>query len=129
MAARPIARKDVKLKPLPLRLSTTQFERLVSLRARDGMAIQEHVRRAVDVYLDQQDKRQARATPPADAVIHGAGPIERAYQAPQPGEPTEPADIPLPTAVTARPDTPATVGAKAKQAAAVAKRAASYGLR
>jgi hypothetical protein len=77
MPGRPIARKDVKLKPLPLRLSTTQFERLVGLRARDGMAIQEHVRRAVDMYLDAQDKKAQRSASPAEILAsHPAGSLE-----------------------------------------------------
>ena len=39
------------LRPLPMRITNLQFERLQSVRARDGLAIQEHVRRALDIYL------------------------------------------------------------------------------
>lgn len=39
------------LRPLPMRITRLQFERLQSVRARDGLAIQEHVRRALDIYL------------------------------------------------------------------------------
>jgi hypothetical protein len=39
------------LRPLPMRITKLQFERLQNVRARDGLAIQEHVRRALDIYL------------------------------------------------------------------------------
>lgn len=56
----PINRKEVRLRPLPLRITPLQFSRLTEARARDSLAIQEHVRRAIDVYLDLVEKRASR---------------------------------------------------------------------
>lgn len=39
------------LRPLPLRVSESQYERLGKARFRTGISIQEHVRRGIDVYL------------------------------------------------------------------------------
>lgn len=40
-----------ELRPLPLRVATRQYERLDAARARTGLSIQEHARRALDLYL------------------------------------------------------------------------------
>jgi hypothetical protein len=56
----PVNRKEVRLKTLPLRITPRQFDRLVAARARDALAIQEHVRRGIDFYLDALEKRVAR---------------------------------------------------------------------
>jgi len=52
------------LRPLPMRISQLQFERLQAARARDGLAIQEHVRRALDFYLKSVEKEHLKAAPP-----------------------------------------------------------------
>lgn len=39
------------LHPLPMRVSRLQIERLRDLRAKDGLSVQEHVRRSIDQYL------------------------------------------------------------------------------
>jgi hypothetical protein len=38
--------------PLPMRVAKTQIVRLDEARTRTGISIQEHVRRAIDMYLD-----------------------------------------------------------------------------
>jgi hypothetical protein len=48
-----------------MRITQLQFERLQNVRARDGLAIQEHVRRALDIYLAGVD---AAAEPTAVAT-------------------------------------------------------------
>ena len=40
-----------ELRPLPLRVAQKQYERLDAARARTGLSIQEHARRAMDLYL------------------------------------------------------------------------------
>lgn len=40
------------LRPLPMRISQRSYDRLDALRAIDDQSIQEHVRRALDYYLD-----------------------------------------------------------------------------
>ena len=49
----------VELRPLPLRITQHQFQRLIQLRAFDEIPIQEHVRRALDFYLEDMDRRLA----------------------------------------------------------------------
>ena len=39
------------LRPLPLRVAKKQYERLDAARTRTGISIQEHARRALDLYL------------------------------------------------------------------------------
>ena len=57
-----------ELRPLPMRITRLQYERLVEARARDGMAVQEHVRRALDFYLAkverEAERKQAAESPP-----------------------------------------------------------------
>jgi len=64
----PINRKEVRLRPLPLRVTPRQFECLVALRSHDSLSIQEHVRRAIDAYL-----ANTQAPPPLhSAQMHDA---------------------------------------------------------
>lgn len=42
------------LKPLPLKVSHQQYEKLKQIRALDGLSIQEHIRRAIDIYLERE---------------------------------------------------------------------------
>lgn len=46
-----------ELRPLPMRVTQVQFERLQRLRKVDGLAIQEHVRRSIDDYLERKEAR------------------------------------------------------------------------
>jgi len=43
---------NMALRTLPTRVTTVQYARLTEARAKDGLSIQEHVRRALDFYLD-----------------------------------------------------------------------------
>lgn len=57
-----------------MRITQLQFDRLVGARERDGMAVQEHVRRALDLYLDKVEREAARAPvttgpPAANGVV------------------------------------------------------------
>lgn len=54
-----------EMRPLPMRITQLQFDRLVGARERDGMAVQEHVRRALDLYLDKVE-RTPRPAPEGD---------------------------------------------------------------
>lgn len=47
-----------------MRITQMQYDRLQRARDRDGLSIQEHVRRGLDVYLDGIESRQA----PKEAV-------------------------------------------------------------
>jgi hypothetical protein len=86
------------LRPLPMRITQLQYERLVARRSIDHIAIQEHVRRALDVYLDGLD-RKARSVPPpaappspatvADAVNAGNAGVHAADVAGRPQERTK----------------------------------------
>ena len=69
----------LELRPLPLRVAHSQYERLDDARNRTGISIQEHVRRAIDLYLAAIEKEAIdlglmpeRITPrsaaPADAI-------------------------------------------------------------
>lgn len=40
-----------EMRPLPLRVARSQYDRLVRARDRTGISIQEHVRRSIDAYL------------------------------------------------------------------------------
>lgn len=53
-------RRD-ELRPLPMRISQGQYERLLLQRDFDNINIQEHVRRALDFYLNAQDQVILRA--------------------------------------------------------------------
>jgi hypothetical protein len=75
------------LRPLPMRITQLQFERLQNVRARDGLAIQEHVRRALDIYLagvDAAAEPQATgAQPTAAKAPAGVGPTNPVRSAPK----------------------------------------------
>lgn len=45
-----------ELKPLPLRVASSQYTRLTMLRDRTGISVQEHIRRAIDLYLAVTEK-------------------------------------------------------------------------
>ena len=51
-----------KLVVMPLRVTPRQNDLLKLLRDRDGMSVQEHVRRALDIYLARVNKKE-----PSDA--------------------------------------------------------------
>ena len=55
------------LRPLPIRVTQLQFTRLQALRDYDDLAVQEHIRRALDDYLDKIETKihghAARTTP------------------------------------------------------------------
>jgi hypothetical protein len=72
----PVTRKEVRLRPLPLRITPRQFERLAEARTRDALAIQEHVRRAIDVYLDLIEKRYDRENERGEARLRADLPLE-----------------------------------------------------
>jgi len=40
-----------ELRPLPLRVADSQYRRLTQARNRTGISVQEHVRRAIELYL------------------------------------------------------------------------------
>ena len=48
----------VALVPLPLRVATSQLQRLTEMRDRMGTSVQEHVRRAIDLYLAVSEREQ-----------------------------------------------------------------------
>jgi len=56
-------RKNSPLRPLPMRITELQWTRLLAAREFDDIAIQEHVRRALDMYLDAVDRRRSRLVP------------------------------------------------------------------
>ena len=45
-----------EMKPLPLRVASAQYARLTKARDRTGISIQEHIRRAIDVYLASTER-------------------------------------------------------------------------
>jgi hypothetical protein len=55
-----------ELKPLPLRVAQSQYARLTALRDRTGISAQEHIRRAIDLYLAVTEKEamELGLTPP-----------------------------------------------------------------
>ena len=58
--------KRVEMKPLPIRIAGQQYERLSQHRLRTGISIQEHIRRAIDFYMDQVEREvAAQAAVPA----------------------------------------------------------------
>lgn len=100
------AKPEIKLetlRPLPVRITQRQYLRLVAHREIDQLAIQEHVRRALDLYLDDLDWRRAfqltgkTADPPSQ--------ISRPHQEPtqNPGEDAEDAEKPAGAAGKGRP--------------------------
>jgi predicted DNA-binding protein len=71
MAHTPAGKFKLELHPLPTRVSKLAIARLNALRDHDGMTIQEHVRRAVDDYLDRVETKYARQSQKALAVAPG----------------------------------------------------------
>jgi hypothetical protein len=59
------------LRPLPMRITPRQYERLTQARERDGLTVQEHVRRALDHYLTfvEKEARKPMAMAAQDANI------------------------------------------------------------
>jgi hypothetical protein len=53
------------LVPLPMRVTRRQHERLKQARGRDSYPVQEHVRRALDLYLDLIERSWPEIPPPA----------------------------------------------------------------
>jgi hypothetical protein len=76
MAIKDMNRKN-PMKPLPVRVTPLQYDRLTQARARNGLAIQEHVRRALDMYLDKIE-RDAKANPASVAQISITQPLSSA---------------------------------------------------
>lgn len=80
-------RPEIKLetlRPLPVRITQRQYLRLVAHRELDQLAIQEHVRRALDLYLDDLDWR--RTIQVTDAI---AGPVPPSAMSRPHQEPTQ----------------------------------------
>ena len=67
--------------PLPMRVAALQKTRLDAVRTRTGIAVQEHVRRAIDLYLDVVEQ-EAKARGQFEVVIPPAN--DRPKQASQP---------------------------------------------
>ena len=57
------ASRKQELRPLPMRITQLQYERLLAARARDGLSIQEHVRRSLDAYLAKIERDAVKAPP------------------------------------------------------------------
>lgn len=54
-----------QMRPIAMRLTGPQYEKLVRMRAADGLSLQEHARRAIDFYLAANESRAAgTALPP-----------------------------------------------------------------
>jgi hypothetical protein len=56
----PFSQRPANLRPLPMRITQRQYDRLVAHRERDSIALQEHIRRALDNYLDLLDRKASR---------------------------------------------------------------------
>lgn len=48
---------DEKMLPLSLRITPMQMRRLERITALDGLPTQDHIRRALDVYMNQYEKQ------------------------------------------------------------------------
>lgn len=78
--SRPSGKTKMDLTPLPLRVSEMSITRLHALRQADGVTIQEHVRRAIDDYLDRKEMlvadlaRVSPTSPPAMKATGGLSP-------------------------------------------------------
>lgn len=87
----------VALRPLPTRITPHAFLRLQEQRARDGLSVQEHVRRAIDEYLDRLDgaaHREAAATARSEATAVPGPPPPGKRKHPLPIHLQEAADAP-----------------------------------
>lgn len=60
-----IKRSD--LKPLAMRITQLQFDRLAAIRAVDGIPMQEHVRRSIDEYVVRLEAQALYKAPPKPA--------------------------------------------------------------
>lgn len=80
MAQSPAGKFKLELTPLPTRVSRLAVTRLNGLRDYDGMTIQEHVRRAVDEYLDRTEAKYARRSSASPAVASASGVGQSAAQ-------------------------------------------------
>lgn len=66
-----------ELVPLPLRVAQGQRDRLIATRDRTGISVQEHIRRAIDLYLAVTEKEAIELglmNPPTPTAIR---PIQR----------------------------------------------------
>lgn len=72
------------LRPLPMRITQRQYDRLVAHRARDHIAIQEHVRRALDNYLELLDRKAVRELPLSDEAPSDASSVLESPPSPPP---------------------------------------------
>lgn len=75
--------KRRELKPLPLRVAQSQYQRLVNTRNRTGISVQEHIRRAIDLYLAVTEKEAIElglmeAPKPTSDNPNPTQPLERA---------------------------------------------------
>lgn len=91
------------LRPLPVRITQRQYLRLVAHREIDQLAIQEHVRRALDLYLDDLDWRRTiqLGGTPGDPPSVMSRPHPNPTQNPGQG-PDENADAAEPTGVQSK---------------------------
>lgn len=69
----PDVRKEVPLRPLPMRITPLQFDRLQAARDYDGISVQEHVRRALDFYLNALEISVLRTSSEDLKAIRAAG--------------------------------------------------------
>lgn len=90
----------VALRPLPMRITPIQYARLQNARIADGRTIQEHIRKALDVYLDGLDRASARAN-------GAAAPAPTPLPVPAPVAAQISGKIPPPAARAKRPAAPA----------------------
>jgi hypothetical protein len=80
--------------PLPMRVAALQKTRLDAARARTGIPVQEHVRRAIDLYLDvveAEAKQRGQldvVIPPAQVRQQAAAPVTSTRQAKTKAKPT-----------------------------------------
>ena len=77
--------KAETLRPLPIRITQRQYQRLLAHRKIDALAIQEHIRRALDFYLDDLDEKRPRER--VAPLVKAAAPTRRE---PPTGAPTAP---------------------------------------
>jgi hypothetical protein len=59
-----------------MRITERQYQRMQAHRSIDGLAIQEHVRRALDLYLDVLDRKRERelVEPPKKPALQVGSP-------------------------------------------------------
>ena len=67
-----------EMRPISMRLTALQYERLLQARAQDGLSLQEHARRALDLYLAQLDKHRLREAQTPGSPPPGVAPRELA---------------------------------------------------